>query len=80
MPVAANPPKRGLFSLGLRDKAEHAGDTKALLALVEKAAHTQGCQIPGAVKLRVTLGSTGKITASSWSQATASSAKRLLAS
>jgi Ca-activated chloride channel family protein len=44
------------------DKAEQAGDTKALLALVEKAARAQGCQVPGAIKLRVTLDSAGKIT------------------
>jgi len=43
------------------DKAEQAGDTKAMLALVEKAAHAQGCQIPGAIKLRVTVDSAGKI-------------------
>ena len=44
------------------DKAERLGDTKALLALVEKAARTQVCQSPGTIKLRIAVDSAGKLT------------------
>ncbi|HEX7509001.1 MAG TPA: VIT domain-containing protein [Polyangia bacterium] len=44
------------------DKAEHAGDTQALRALVERSARAHGCQAMGILKLRITLNGAGKIT------------------
>jgi len=44
------------------DNAEHTGNTKALRALVEKAARALDCQSAGAVKMRITLDSAGRIT------------------
>ncbi len=43
------------------DRAEHVGDAKALRALVERAAHTRGCQVAGLVKLRITIDGAGMI-------------------
>ncbi|HEY5284081.1 MAG TPA: VIT domain-containing protein [Polyangia bacterium] len=43
------------------DKAEHVGDTQALRALVERVARSHACRASGAVKLRITLDSAGKI-------------------
>jgi len=44
------------------DKAERAGDTQALLALVQRTARAHVCQALGVLKLRIALDSTGKIT------------------
>jgi Ca-activated chloride channel family protein len=44
------------------DKAEQAGDTRALQTLVERTARANGCQVTGSIKLRITLDSAGKIT------------------
>jgi hypothetical protein len=44
------------------DKAEQVGETQALRTLIERTARANGCQVPGVVKLRITLDSTGKIT------------------
>jgi hypothetical protein len=44
------------------DKAEHAGDTHALQALVERTVRAHACQAWGVLKLRITLDSTGKLT------------------
>ncbi len=43
------------------DKAEGAGDTQALRALVERTARTVACGAAGAIQLRITLDKTGKI-------------------
>jgi len=43
------------------DKSEHVGDTQALRALVERIARGHMCQASGAVKLRLSLDSAGKI-------------------
>jgi Ca-activated chloride channel family protein len=42
-------------------KAEHAGDTQALRALVERSARAHGCQAAAALKLRITLDNAGRI-------------------
>jgi Ca-activated chloride channel family protein len=42
-------------------KAEHASDTQALRALVERSARAHGCQAAAALKLRITLDNAGKI-------------------
>ncbi len=44
------------------DKVEHAGDTRALRGLIERSARAHGCLATGAVRLRITLDSAGKIT------------------
>jgi hypothetical protein len=44
------------------DKTEHVGDARALRALVERGARTNGCQVGGVLKLRITLDGAGKIT------------------
>jgi len=44
------------------DKVEHAGDTQALRALVERTTRANGCRVGGTLKLRITLDGTGKIT------------------
>ena len=43
------------------DKAERAGDTQDLRALIERTARLHGCQATGALKLRITLDGAGKI-------------------